>query len=266
MDTNLGANLAVKHAAASDGLSDAAVEAAFEAVRPIAEDAREAAGQLLGLSDPFEAEVHGARVVSEVLCVPGGEDRICFALLAAIIGRADDAAASALLHAVQTVLSGPVREYAAAEIERLEAAQVPCPPWEEALAEPVRPLTAWACSPVMESGGAPSAVLVFEFARGEAAHAFIVHRDYLGDGSIAKLNGIPEIAWRSFRKFLLSGDALKMPYSIEEVDFEAAIDRFDEPRLAMWSRLRQDPADFRDDRDRASVPGMTLLLEQHMTG
>ncbi|MCH7233098.1 hypothetical protein L0U85_19885 [Glycomyces sp. L485] len=265
MDQNLRSHLSVKHAILSDRLTEQDVEAAFEAVRPIAERAGGAAPQLLGLSDPFEAEVHGAVALSALLCLPIGQDRIGVAMLAALIGRGGDAAASALLHAIEVVTAGPAKTYITTEIELLEGAGVPCPPWESGLDDPVESVSAWACSPVMESGGAPHAVLVFEFSRAGSTHAFIIHRDYQGDGSIRKVNGIPDIGWHSFRKFLLTGKALEVPYAIEEMDFNRAVDHFDAPRMAMWRNLSEDPDRFAADTDLSTAPGMTLLLETHMT-
>ncbi|WP_026922191.1 hypothetical protein [Glycomyces arizonensis] len=264
MEPNLRAHLCIEHAMASDRLTEADAEAAFQAVRPVAERALSAAPQLLNLADPFEAETQGAVAVSGLLCVPRGQDAIGTAMFSVLIGREGDAAASALLHAVEVVVSGPVRRYVGAEIERLEQAGVPCPRWESPLEAPVEPVTAWTCSPVLESGGAPHSVMAFEFQRAGAAHGFIVHRDFRGDGSITKIGAIPAIGWDSFRKFLLAGEALEAPYAIEEVDFEEAIDRFDGPRTAMWAHLRRDPARFTADPDLASVPGLTLLLEAHM--
>jgi hypothetical protein len=265
MEPNLRAHPCIEHVAVSEGLTDAAVAAAFTRVRPIVHKALDAASQLLNLTDPFEAETQGAVAVSELLCEPGGQDAIGFAMLAALIGRRNDAAASALLHAVDVITSGPAGHCSAAEIRRLEDAGVPCPPWEPLLAAPVRPATAWLCSPVLESGGAPHSLMAFEFERAGAAHGFIVHRDFRGDGSIGKINAVPHIGWSSFRKFLLAGEAFEAPYAIEELDFGEAVDRFDAPRSAMWSRLREDPARFAADRDLGGVPGLTLLLETHMT-
>lgn len=265
MDSNLRTNLSVEHAVASDRLTDANVAAVVKAVRPVAEKASETAPLLVNLTDPFEAELHGAVTVSDLLCVPGGEDRISVAVLTALIGSKNDAAASALLHAIETVTSGPVKVYVTAEIERLENAGVPCPRWESVLDEPVRPMTAWTCSPILDSGGAPHSILVFEFARAGATHGFVVYRDWRGDGAISKISGIPDIGWRSFRTFLLSGEVFEVPYAIEELVFEEAIDTYDGPRMAMWSRLREDPAGFRADGALATVPGMSLLLENHLT-
>ncbi|WP_026932509.1 hypothetical protein [Glycomyces tenuis] len=264
MEPNLRAHLCVEHAMASGNLSEADAEAALAAVRPVAEKALGAAPQLLNLADPFEAEVQGAVVFSELLCVPGGEDAISVALFSVLIGRQDDAAASALLRAVEVIASGPAQRYIAAEMERLDQAGVPAPPWEPLLADPVSPVTAWSCSPVLESGGAPHSLMAFEFDRAGAVHGFMVHRDFRGDGSIGKISAIPDIGWRSFRKFLLSGEALEEPYAIEELDWDAAVDHFDEPRAAMREHLRRDPARFAADADLAGVPGLTLLLEAHM--
>jgi hypothetical protein len=264
MESNLRAHMCVEHAMAYGDLTESDAEKALAVVRPVAEKALEAAPQLLNLTDPFEAEVQGAVAFSELLCVPGGEDAIGVALFAALVGGRDDAAAAALLHAVASIVSGPVERYVAAELERLDQEGVSGPPWGPRLADPVSPVTAWSCSPVLESGGAPHSLMAFEFDRAGAAHGFIVHRDFRGDGSISKVNAIPDIGWRSFRKFLLSGEALREPYAIEELEWNRAVDHFDEPRMAMWARLRSDPARFAADPDLASVPGLTLLLEEHM--
>lgn len=264
MEPNLRAHPCIAHAIASDDLTDADAAAAFATVQPIAHKALGAAPQLLNLADPFEAETQGAVALSPLLRAPGGQDAIGSAMLAALIGRQGDAAASALLHAVDAVVSGPAGHCTAAEVRRLEDAGVPCPPWEPLLAAPVRAATAWVCSPVLESGGAPHSVMAFEFERAGAAHGFIVHRDFRGDGSIGKISAVPNIGWSSFRKFLLAGEALKAPYAIEELDFDAAVDRFEGPRAAMWSHLRESPDRFAADSDLGSVPGLALLLEAHM--
>lgn len=250
---------------ATGRLSETDAEAALDAVRPIAERALGAAPQLLNLSDPFEAEVQGAAAFSQLLCASGGEDVISVAVFTALIGLGEGAAAAALLRAARVTASGTVRRYFDAEAERLALAGAPRPPWAPLLDEPVEAGAAWSCSPVLESGGAPHSIMAFEFRRGGADHGFIVHRDFRGDGSISKFNAIPDIGWRSFRKFLLSGEALEEPYAIEELDWNAAVDHFDGPRSAMWERLRRDPARFAVAPDLTDVPGLTLLLEAHMT-
>ena len=265
MEPSLRAHPCIEHAVASDALTDADVTAAFAKVRPLALQSLDAASQLLGLTDPFEAEAQGAVAVSALLRETGGKDAIGFAMFAALLGLRNDAAASAIRHAVDVIAPGPAGHCAAAEMRRLEKAGIPRPPWEPLLAAPVRPVTAWLCSPVLESGGAPHSVMVFEFERAGATHGFIVHRDFRGDGSIGKISAVPNIGWSSFRKFLLAGEAFEAPYAIEELDFGEAADRFDAPRSAMWSRLREDPARFAGDRDLGGVPGLALLLERHMT-
>ncbi|GAB3660525.1 hypothetical protein [Glycomyces tarimensis] len=266
MEPDLHADLCIKHAVAFDGLTEAEVEAAYKTVLPVATTAGAGAWQLLGLNDPFEAETQGASVVSQLLCTPVGDDRIGFAMLTALVARPGDAAASALLHVLEPLAPGPMREYPASAIERLEHAGVPCPRWEDDLQRPVEPLTAWSCSPVLESGGAPHSVMAFEFSRAGAPHGFLVYRDFRGDGSISKISAIPNIGWESLRKFLLAGEALDVPYAIEELGFDEALDHFDGPRMAMWNNLRRDRAHFAADPELGAVPGLTLLLEHHMTG
>ncbi len=264
MEPNLRAHRCVEHAVAADRLTEAELEVVLRTVRPLTARALDAAPQLLNLGDPFEAETQGAVAASQILGLDHGRVRTAVAVFAALAGRENDAAASALLHATEVVVGGPARRYVGAEIERLAQAGVPRPRWEPLLRSPVRPGKAWTCSPVLESGGAPHAVMAFEFERAGAAHGFIVHRDFRDDGSISKISAIPNIGWDSFRKFLLAGEAFKSPYAIGEVAFDRAVDRFSGLCAAMRSRLRHDPARFTADPDIAALPGLALLLEAHI--
>lgn len=264
MEPYLRAHPCLEHATAADRLTEAELETVLETVRPLTAKALEAAPQLLNLSDPFEAETQGAVAASPILGLDRGRFQTAVAAFAALTGRGNDAAASALLHAAQIVIEKPARHYIGTEIERLAQAGVPRPRWAPLLRSPVEPGRAWTCSPVLESGGAPHAVMAFEFERAGAAHGFIVHRDFRDDGSISKISAIPNIGWDSFRKFLLAGEAFKSPYAIDEMDFDRAAERFEELHTAMRSRLRRDRSRFTADPDLTAAPGMSLLLEAHL--
>lgn len=265
MESSLPSNTSIAHARSVDQLDEGAVDAALEAIDPIVARARSIGEALASEHDAFGAEARAAVLVADLLCLPEQLQRIGAALFTAAIGADGSTADSAVLHALSAIAGGAARVYATTEAERLAAEGIPAPIWALELVQPITSTGSWMLSPVLESGGAPRSVMVVGFRRAGSQHGFVVHFDHRAGGAIRLVEALHHDAWTAYRGGLMRAKALEVPYAVEVVDFEDALEHFGRCRDGMWSALRRSPDHYRADPDMETVPGLTLLLERHLS-